>query len=108
MSELEALRDAVARVRAIHQPIEVLAGADFRQARECSACGGDEPLSYPCLTIAALDGAPEPEWEWGLRDADCGMTYVVDRPKDSAISSGRYLRRRKAGPWEPVGSETDG
>ena len=73
--------------------------------------------------LAALDVAPEPEeveWEYGVRNRltwKVGFPYsreeVADRIDDeNRRVAGTYyvmrfeaVRRRKAGPWEPVGGE---
>ena len=55
--------------------------------------------------LAALDGAPEPEWEYQNLKHVHGVDHrwVGDKPGEDTTH-----RRRKAGPWEPVGGETDG
>lgn len=60
--------------------------------------------------LAALDGAPEPEWEyqWGepgesFEGFDSFETYdeaLAEMRDQSEYSSHRVMRRRKAGPWE--------
>ncbi len=71
--------------------------------------------------LAALDGAPaETEWEWGyrgetLRDVHARKTResaegaAKDLTEYWALHGKKFevVRRRKAGPWEPVGGETD-
>lgn len=59
----------------------------------CRDVNGDR-MEWPCPTITALDGAPEPEWEYM---SDQGA--VTDSPENALD------RRRKAGPWIPVESE---
>ena len=58
--------------------------------------------------LAALDGAPEPEWEYAHREG--GRVY--DEPSTplaaAKILNSQPVRRRKAGPWPPVeGESTD-
>ncbi len=70
--------------------------------------------AWPCPTVAALDGAPEPEWEWeyGAKVYNSGrVVRIEDSPEKvrlgmSAISHVNpqwvddvLVRRRKAGPW---------
>lgn len=72
----------------------------------------------------ALDGAPEPEWEYGC---DTGMgdeprahsSQASAESDASGVSSREYpdgrveefsrhvMRRRKAGPWEPIKGESE-
>ena len=62
--------------------------------------------------LAALDGAPEPEWEYGMQD-DYGLSFVGNiaeaydhaNRQDPELNP-RPVRRRKAGPWEPVWGES--
>ena len=91
MSEIEALREAVARVRAL----ETFSITD----------------SYPAWTavdhddlLAALDGAPEPEAvEWEERLAAC------DKHGTHCWSCTRHTeRRRPAGEWHRLPVEGEG
>ena len=67
--ELEAERDAalstIAKVEALHRPFEWSFG--FGPVTSCKGCADQgvpqENASWPCPTVAALDGAPEPEPE---------------------------------------------
>lgn len=63
--------------------------------------------------LAALDGAPEPEWEYGRKYADeagdpcIRVAQDVTRPDGHRGDGSPYrnyqvVRRRKAGPWLPV------
>lgn len=68
---------------------------------------------------AALDGAPEPEWEYsvGFNDPECGWINdnadIHDNYEDARsdysepkwLVEDRVVRRRKAGPWLSVPSE---
>ena len=68
--------------------------------------------------LAALDGAPEPEWEWGwMADKERrasmsprGPRLLIDghphTPEEIArFPRGQRVRRVKAGPWLPVEGE---
>lgn len=45
-------------MRALHQPVGVVAAAEFGEPPECSTCG---PLSWPCATYNAVtEPAPGP------------------------------------------------
>ena len=70
--------------------------------------------------FAALDGAPEPEWEWMSRAyfAELDRTWdspIADEETARAMNrstndsepglTAKLMRRRKAGPWEPVDGE---
>ena len=124
--ELKAERDAalaaVERVRAIHEPFE--AGGGRQYCGECSgAAGSGSLLPWPCSTIAALDGAPEPEWEYGLstdgldekpepfptREA---AQHVIDNPdiyrKWTHGNSMTLYYRRPTSAWLPVEGESRG
>lgn len=105
-AERDAALAAVERVRAIHPNVN----------GECHTCSDENgPKRWPCDTLAALDGAPEPEWEyqWGepggsFEGFDSFATEDLARAEmelDSYYSSHRVMRRRKAGPWLPVEGE---
>lgn len=75
----------------------------------CEECGGDAPIghrsNWPCPTVAALDGAPEPEEvEWEYR-CDIRKHFWVTHGVHHDCE-GRPERRRKAGPWLPVEGES--
>lgn len=54
--ERDAALAAIERVRAIHRP------ESNERYTWCVGCSTDEyPEDWPCPTVAALDGAPEPE-----------------------------------------------
>lgn len=107
--ERDAALAAVERVAKIHGPSdEFPAGCDY--------C---ERLT-PCSTRVALDGAPEPEWEYsvGFNDPECGWINdhadIHDNYEDARsdysephwLVEDRVVRRRPAGPWEPVEGES--
>lgn len=74
----------------------------------CDLCrdADGERMEWPCDTIAALDGAPDREWEYEVRnevhvfrsdytpDLEQARQWAQTDPHDF------ILRRRKAGPWE--------
>ena len=113
--ERDAALAAVEAVRALHEPFE--AGVGRHYCGECSGAAGSGNLRpWPCPTVAALDGAPEPEWEyqWGVpgesfEGFDSFATEEMARAEmelDSDYPSHRVMRRRKAGPWLPVEGES--
>lgn len=58
--------------------------------------------------VAALDGAPEAEWEYGVEvegEVAVRQKAIAERACDSAVYA-TLVRRRKAGPWEPVEGES--
>ena len=63
--------------------------------------------------LAALDGAPEPEWEYGCRSSahweTVNLDPGLDDPEDHGYDcpSPAIVRRRKAGPWEQIKGESD-
>lgn len=110
-AERDAAHATIERVRAEH-PV----GSTVLNNSICQTCG----MPFPCPTIAALDGAPEPEWEWGVQyippSAYAGepVKCASERAARLAVSGSnepiRLHRRRPkvvhpAGPWEPVGGE---
>ena len=71
---------------------------------------------------AALDGAPEPDWEYAWAGTDeLGDDWIGDAVFDSVAEartffnhstwvrtqSGELVRRRKAGPWEQIKGESE-
>lgn len=118
--ERDAALAAIERVRAIHSRGETRPGEYF-----CAypACEG----YWPCPTVKALDGAPEPEWEYGSGPEDAldqsglhtsrtaaerGVAEWNEFTQRSERMGGRPLerlvlvRRRKAGPWLPAEGES--
>lgn len=88
---------------------------------------GNERMVRVCARVAmaeiarlrALSSHPdeETEWEYGIigdgdsapwSDLSVDLDYLLDEAGSSISSTDRVVRRRKAGPWEPVpeGSET--
>ena len=55
--------------------------------------------------LAALDGAPEPEWEYQCTNNINTTELLADPELHAKRCSGKIERRRKAGPWEPVEGE---
>lgn len=125
VKELEAERDAataaiervtaerdsamarIAKAWELHEPFTWSFG--YGPVQSCKWCAdhgvSQEVASWPCPTIQALDGAPEPEWEYAHREG--GKVY--DEPSTplaaAKILNSQPVRRRKAGPWMPVNSE---
>ena len=121
---------AIERVRELHRNAGPSQGYSSRFSGGygtlgdcCSACGshGEYGVEWPCPTIAALDGAPEPEWEYAWAGTDeLGDDWIGDAVFDSVAEartffnhstwvrtqSGELVRRRKAGPWLPVKGES--
>lgn len=79
-----------------------------------------ESIAEDVREAAALDGAPEPEWEWMSRAYFAELDRTLDSPitdEETARAMNRsttesnpgmtakLMRRRKAGPWEPVEGE---
>lgn len=114
LEEAEAERDAalaaIGRVLALHSKSDYDGGI-------CLDC--EKP--WPCPTVAALDGAPEPDWEYGYRGryTDRHPTKAgqrMERPKRTYRTPDNWLpelgeiyRRRPslpAGPWVPVEGES--
>lgn len=85
----------------------------------CDLCrdADGERMDWPCPTVAALDGAPEPEWEYGRKYVDeagdprIRVSQDVTSPDGHRSDGTLYwnyqpVRRRKAGPWLPVEGES--
>lgn len=126
LRDAEADRDAalaaVERVRSVHSPGRIIDvwGKSVSQADDflvCEECTDPDHnwCPWPCPTIAALDGAPEPEWEyqWGepgesFEGFDSFASEELARAEmelDSEYTSHRVMRRRKAGAWSPIEKE---
>lgn len=123
-TEHDAALAAVERVRAIHSPGRIIDvwGKSVSQADDflvCEECTDPDHnwCPWPCPTIAALDGAAEPEWEWAVSDQQFDFSPTRWLPlsgrseayvRELAGSHGRRVaRRRKAGPWLPIEKEQD-
>lgn len=115
----------IERVRAVHFPL-VNSVSALCPKPECNCGSGNYD---ECPTIAALDGAPAPEdvWEYGYELIEPDDRNVFEREGDFISAAFAYraakkriheerhpnvptlqyalIRRRKAGPWEPVESE---
>ena len=65
IAERDAALSTIAKVEALHRPFEWSFG--FGPVTSCKGCADQgvpqENASWPCPTVAALDGAPEPEPE---------------------------------------------
>ena len=103
--ERAAALTAIERVRVLH-PVAYSGNSRSRNAF-CATC----TTMWPCATLAALDGAPEPEgrWEYGVEvvgDVAIRKREIAER----ACASTDYatlVRRRPAGPWLPVEGESN-
>lgn len=108
-TERDAARAALERVRAIHVESDWKCGNPRHTNpkvgcpecyTECETCD----RTYPCATVAALDGAPEPEWEehinYGAERTDGSVAY---EPRGRNYATHQQVAR--FGPWEPVGGE---
>lgn len=113
-AERDAALAAIERVRAIHLnagPSQGY-GSQFKGGYGmlgdcCESCGshGEYGVEWPCPTIQALDGAPEPEEvEWEYR-CDIRKHFWVTHGVHHDCE-GNPERRRKAGPWVPVEGES--
>ena len=61
--------------------------------------------------LAALDGAPEPEWEWGVCRTATGNCWPVEdihEAREAAVDGYHIVHRRPFTPWLPVEGESDG
>lgn len=114
IKRLEAERDAA--LAAVERCRGVLASwksvqASNREHFESGNPGMFVPIDCVGGLSAALDGAPEPEWEWGSAhrdDLSQGATEyseararerVRDWNETTRSRNGVLVRRRKAGPW---------
>jgi len=104
IAELEAERDAaLAVLERIREAVSGHPECDRYEEGDVISCGWKSAYAS---VVAALDGAPEPEWEYsrgvlhenGLLHAGFGI------PRDQVVN----VRRRKAGPWLPVSSGEGG
>ena len=102
----------------IQRKIEHLTGI-IRLARATLNDAERELANVAAAVWDALDGAPEPEWEYsiGFNDPEEGWINdhadIHDNYEDARsdysepnwLVEDRVVRRRKAGPWEPVEGE---
>lgn len=103
---------SIERVQAIHSKTKHW-DDDKTYTFICASCMS----YYSCRTAAALDGAPEPEWEYAA-----GYTALDGKPhpfenrgylrivaeadrEECGSDEAIIVRRRKAGPWLPVEGE---
>ena len=113
----EKTEDLIAEARAER---DAALAAIERVRVEADAYAEQPDVMEPCGAVAqalrtALDGAPEPEWEYGVWNERWAMYPHQERPypslaeaqqEASRFPSRRHVvRRRKAGTWEPVGGE---
>lgn len=131
-AERDAALAAVERVRAIHRNAGPSQGysSDIKGGYGmlgdcCAECGshGEYGVEWPCPTIAALDGAPEPEWEYGVGGVGSdGKVWCDDEDEltsdkseaqewvEEARASGTFSNavvvKRRVNPWLPVEGES--
>lgn len=126
-AERDAALAAIERVRAMHARRDDLKHPDH-EGPVCDGCGDTNGFAspWPCPTVAALDGAPEPEWELGAALVSDPSEATAHADKETALKNitgwnesvarikrmGRHtsgpsmlVRRRPAGPWLPVGGD---
>ena len=97
-AERNAATTAIAEVRALHRR-EPGTGVDW-----CSHCiDNDGP--WPCSTIAALDGAPEPEWEEVVQYGN--LTSAGFLQEISGRNYAMHKRVVRFGPVLPAQGESD-
>lgn len=126
-AERDAATEAIERVRAIHKVKHgekaryapgdepgVAMPTHFEPYSMCEGCSA----TWPCQTIAALDGAPEPEWEWGYAgETLVGVHNSISREsaEEDVANLRRYwkderkfwvVRRTPASEWLPVEGES--
>lgn len=70
----EQAEAAIAHVRALHQPVGVVAAAEFGEAPDCPICG---PNRWPCPTYDAITEA-----EPGPAAANNGARTTPNNPKE--------------------------
>lgn len=80
-AQYDAATAAIERVRAIHLEVGRQvddAGVEYTVCKHCTEVNRYGQVRWPCPTVAALDGAPEPEgvWEYRGRLQSCG--YVAE------------------------------
>jgi hypothetical protein len=101
-AERDAAAAAIERVRAIHRSTMPGYGP--------KACVHDG-RTWPCPTVAALDGAPEPEWEYCFAEVETkremtspvyvlrGGVYLLDEHAGVLIdSAGNFSAKTKGNP----------
>lgn len=113
-AERDAALAAIERVRAVHRKDARL--PDWPECTHCTVGMLQDPVDWPCDTIRALDGAPEPEWEWAVwapgddepfSDIYQSRENLAEQETGIAWGDEQLVRRSKAGPWLPVeGSES--
>ena len=97
VAAIERVRDVAMKHRSVEQHNEMVPVTDIADLIR-------EPSSADYL--AALDGAPEPEWEYRAR-TDYGRVVAQGSLDEIGYLSGHiWERRRKADPWLPVEGES--
>ena len=114
-AERDAAVAALERVRAIHRQLPVVSTGFPPLTADSVYCANG--CDAPCETGAALDGAPEPEWEWGYAgETLVGVYAAVSREAadEDVANLRRYwkderkfwvARRTPASEWLPVEGE---
>lgn len=118
MMELVAALESATRVSAIDPAMIERFKTGWNAANNMDLFGGRVHAGL----VAALDGAPGPEWEYAWAGTDeLGDDWIGDAVFDSVAEartffnhstwvrtqSGELVRRHKAGPWEPIKGESD-
>ncbi len=112
------------RVKAEAERDAALAAIE-RVRAEADAYAEQSDVMEPCGAVAqalrtALDGAPEPEWEYGLLNPQApdggklqGGAHLISANREHILAQQRRghpailaVRRRKAGSWEQVEGES--
>jgi len=114
-----ATRERDAALAAIERIRRAVAGhpeCDRYEEGDVISCGWKSAYAS---VVAALDGAPEPEWEYGLGNRksprDAGIPYLDEAHvrwlasalEETPTFGPQLVRRRKAGPWLPVEGESN-
>ena len=112
-SERDAALAAIERCRAVCLHLGGVDGDVSQPAPSYYVSVGRNVVATEVL--AALDGAPEPEWEYAASKGDPGPHHLTVFSKDPETLAHRnegrknlgheplpIWRRRKAGPWLPV------
>ena len=103
-AERDAATAAIERVRAVLSAWEMVQARN-REYLESGNPGMIVPIDCTGGLRVALDGAPEPEWEYQCTNSINTTGLVADPELHARQCSGKIERRRKPGPWVPVESE---
>lgn len=110
-AERDKAAEAIERVRAIHHRRKIWTGS----GRFYWGCDFDRG-SWPCSTDTALEEAPEPEWEYGIRNTATGVVgYPWTRSEAEELVSNverdnaalfEVVRRTPEREWQSVNGKT--